>query len=154
MKQNYTEGGEGGEGSLKSSMFIFFSCRMAFQSVTVNYLVKFKIHSKIILTDKCTKVFDTVQDVYKGLNGFPTYFSLQYEDNKFGFINLNSPIQLADRKSNIILLKTDSPVNEKANDTVLATSRVADKKQLVSFGTLVSVDSENLEESQSTSYLL
>ena len=127
---------------------------MAFQSVTVNYLVKFKTHSKIILTDKCTKVFDTVQDVYKGLNGFPTYFSLQYEDNKFGFVNLNSPIQLADRKSNIILLKTDSPVNEKANDTVLATSRVADKKQLVSFGTLVSVDSENLEESQSTSYLL
>ena len=154
MKQNYTEGGEGWERSLKSSMFIFFSCRMTFQSVTVNYLVKFKTHSKIILTDKCTKVFDTLQDVYKGLNGFPTYFSLQYEDNKFGFVNLNSPIQLADRKSNIILLKTDSPVNEKANDTVLATSRVADKKQLVSFGTLVSVDSENLEESQSTSSLL
>ena len=153
MKQNYTEGGEGVEGSLKSSMF-FFSCRMGFQSVTVNYLVKFKTHSKIIFTDKCTKVFDTVQGVYKGLNGFPTYFSRQYEDNRFGFVNFNSSIQLAHRKSNIILLKTDSPVNEEANDTVLATSRVADKKQLVSFGTLVSVDSENLEESQSTSSLL
>ena len=103
---------------------------MAFQSGTVKYLVKFKTHSKIILTGKCTKIFDGVKDVYKGLNGFPTYFSLQYEDNEFGFVDLDSPIQLADRKSNILLVKTDSPVNEEANDTVLATSKVADKKKI------------------------
>ena len=60
---------------------LFFSCRMAFQSGTVKYLVKFKTHLKMILTDNCTKIFDAVKDVYKGLNGFPTYFSLPYEDN-------------------------------------------------------------------------
>ena len=124
---------------------------MAFQSGTVKYLVKFKTHSKIILTDNCTKIFDAVKDVYKGLNGFPTYFSLQYEDNEFGFVDLDSPTQLADRKSNILLVKTDLSVNEEANDTVLATSKVADKKKSVSFGTLVPVDSENSEDSQSTS---
>ena len=88
--------------------------------------------------------------MYKGLNGCPTYFSLQYEDNGFGFVDLDSPIQLADRKSNILLVKTDSPENE-VNDTVLATSRITDKKRSVSFGTLVSADSENSEDSQSTS---
>ena len=124
---------------------------MAFQSGTVKYLVKFKTHSKIILTDNCTKIFDAVKDVYKGLNGFPTYFSLQYEDNEFGFVDLDSPIQLADRKSNILLVKTDSPVNEEANDTILATSKVTDKKKSVSFGILVSLDSGNSEDSQSTS---
>ena len=124
---------------------------MAFQSGTVKYLVKFKTHSKIILTDNCTKIFDAVKDVYKGPNGFPTYFSLQYEDNEFGFVDLDSPIQLADRKSNKLLVKTDSPVNEEGNDTVVATSKVADKKKSVNFGTLVSVDSENSEDSQSTS---
>ena len=129
---------------------LFFSCRMAFKNVTVKYLVLFKTHSKFILTDNCTKIFDAVKDVYKGLNGFPTCFSLQYEDNEFGFVDLDSPIQLADRKSNILLVKTDSPENE-VNDAVLATSRITDKKRSVSFGTLVSVDSENSEDSQSTS---
>ena len=100
----------------RSSTFIFFSCRMAFQSGTVKYLVKFKTHSKIILTDNCTKMVDAVKDVYKGLNGFPTYFSLQYEDNEFGFVNLDNPIQLADRKSNILLVKNDPPENEEVND--------------------------------------
>ena len=101
---------------------------MVFQSGTIKYLVKFKTHSKIILTDNSTKTFDAVEDVYKGLNGFPTYFSLQYEDNELGFVDLDSPIQLADRKSNMLLVKTDLPVNDEGNDTVLATSRAADKK--------------------------
>ena len=130
-----------GNDLLSQVHLLFFSCRMAFQSGT---------HSKIILTDNCTKIFDAVKDVYKGLNGFPTCFSLQYEDNEFGFVDLDSPIQLADRKSNILLVKTDPPENE-VNDTVLATSRITDKKRSVSFGTLVSVDSKNSEDSQSTS---
>ena len=91
------------------------------------------------MTDNCTKVFDAVKDVYKGLNGF------QYEDNEFGFVDLDSPIQLADRKSKILLAKTDSPENEEVNGTELATSKVADKKKIVSFGTLISLDSENSE---------
>ena len=92
--------------------FLFFSCRMAFQSGT---------HSKIILTDNCTKIFDAVKDVYKGLNGFPTYFSLQYKNNEFGFGDLDSPIQLAFRTPNILMVKTDSPLNEEVNHTLLAT---------------------------------
>ena len=123
---------------------------MAFKNVTVKYLVLFKTHSKFILTDNCTKIFDAVKDVYKGLNGFPTYFCLQYEDNEFGFVDLDSPIELADRKSNILLVKINSPENE-VNYTVLATSKVTDKRRSVSFGALVSVDSENSEDSQSTS---
>ena len=101
---------------------------MAFQCETDKFLENFKTHSKIILTDNHTKIFDAFKDIYKGLNGFPTYFSLRYEDNEFGFVDLDSPIQLADQKSNIRLVKTDSPLNEEANDTVLVTSRVADKK--------------------------
>ena len=100
----------------EGQVHFFFSCRMAFQSGAVKYLVKFKTHSKIILTDNCTKMVDAVKDVYKGLNGFPTYFSLQYEDNEFGFVNLDNPIQLADRKSNILLVKNDPPENEEVND--------------------------------------
>ena len=92
---------------------------MAFQSGT---------HSKIILTDNCTKIFDAVKDVYKGLNGFPTYFSLQYKNNEFGFGDLDSPIQLAFRTPNILMVKTDSPLNEEVNHTLLATSKVEDKK--------------------------
>ena len=103
---------------------------MAFQSRTVKYLVKFKTHSKIILTGNCSKIFDAVKDVYKGLNGFPTYFSLQYKDNEFGFGDLDSSIQLAFRKPNILMVKTDPPVNEEVNDTVLATSKVEDKKKI------------------------
>ena len=138
-----------GNGLSSQVHLLFFSCRMAFKNVTVKYLVLFKTHSKFILTDNCTKIFDAVKDVYKGLNGFPTCFNLQYEDNEFGFVDLDSPIQLADRKSNILLVKTDSPENE-VNDAVLATSRITDKKRSFSFGTLVSVDSENSEDSPST----
>ena len=101
---------------------------MAFQSRTVKYLVKFKTHSKIILTGNCSKMFDAVKDVYKGLNGFPTYFSLQYKNNEFGFGDLDSPIQLAFRTPNILMVKTDSPLNEEVNHTLLATSKVEDKK--------------------------
>ena len=101
---------------------------MAFQCETDKFLENFNTHSKIILTDNYTKIFDAFKDMYKGLTGFPTYFNLRYEDNKFGFVDLDSPIQLADQKSNILLVKTDSPVNEEANDTVLGTSRIADKK--------------------------
>ena len=52
-------------------------------------------------------------------------FQSEYGENKFGFVDLDSPTQLADRKSNILLVKTNSSVNE-VNDNVLATSKVTD----------------------------
>ena len=79
----------------------------------------------------------------QGTKWISNIFSLQYKDNEFGFGDLDSSIQLAFRKPNILMVKTDPPVNEEVNDTVLATSNVEDKKKSVSFGTLVSVDSEN-----------
>ena len=77
-------------------------------------------------------------------------FQSEYGENEFGFVDLDSPIQFADRKSNIHLVKTDSSENE-VNDNVLPTSKVTDKKRSVSFGTLASADSENSEDGQSTS---
>ena len=52
-------------------------------------------------------------------------FQSEYGENKLGFVDLDSPTQLADRKSNILLVKTNSSVNE-VNDNVLATSKVTD----------------------------
>ena len=55
------------------------------------------------------------------------------KDNEFCFVDPDSQIHLADQKSYILLAKTGLPVYEKANDTVLATSRVVDNSRLWGF---------------------
>ena len=67
---------------LLSQLHLFFSHRRIFQSGAVKYSLKcnaFKDHFDEHFAHFFFFFFDAIKDVYKGLNGFPTYFSLQYQ---------------------------------------------------------------------------
>ena len=50
---------------------------------------------------------------YKVADSFPANFTLNFEDKQFGFIDLDSPVQLTDRKSNILMVS--EPESELSN---------------------------------------
>ena len=63
-------------------------------------LVKFRSYSKLVVTND----FANLHDTYKAVDSFPANFTLKFEDKEFGFIDLESPVQLTDRKSNILMV--------------------------------------------------
>ena len=63
-------------------------------------LVKFRSYSKMVVTNDFANLYDT----YKAVDSFPANFTLKFEDKEFGFIDLESPVQLTDRKSNILMV--------------------------------------------------
>ena len=67
-------------------------------------LVKFRSYSKLVVTNDFADLYDIVRTTYKAVDSFPANFTLKFEDKKFGFIDLESPVQLTDRKSNILMV--------------------------------------------------
>ena len=70
---------------------------------TTKLLVKFRSYSKLVVTNDFANLYDIVKTTYKAVDSLPANFTLKFEDKEFGFINLDSPVQLTDRKSNILM---------------------------------------------------
>ena len=88
---------------------IFYIHRIA----TTKLLVKFRSHSKLVITNDLTSLYDIVKTKYKAVDSVPANFTLDFQDKEFGSIDLVSPVQLTDRKSNILMVS--DPDSELSN---------------------------------------
>ena len=75
-------------------------------------MVKFRSHSKLVITNDLTSLYDIVKTKYKAVDSVPANFTLDFQDKEFGSIDSVSPVQLTDRKSNILMVTDpDSELN-------------------------------------------
>ena len=65
---------------------------------TTKPLVKFRSYSKLVVTNDFANLYDIVKTTYKAIVSFPANFTLKFEDKEFDFIDLDSPIQITNRK--------------------------------------------------------
>ena len=71
------------------------------------FAVKFQIYTKVIKVDELERVYDEINRVFSFLKTFLENFIVKYEDKDLGYMNLDSPIELANRKSNILLVESE-----------------------------------------------
>ena len=76
-------------------------------------LVKFRSYSKLVVNNDSANLYDIVKTTYKVVDSFPANFTLKFEGKELGFIDLDSPVQLTDRKSNILMVS--EPESELSN---------------------------------------
>ena len=63
------------------------------------FAVKFQIYIKVIKAAESTLVYDKLKRVFSFLKTFPDNFFVKYWDKDLGYVNLGSPVELADTKS-------------------------------------------------------
>ena len=71
------------------------------------FAVKFQIYTKVIKVDELERVYDEINRVFSFLKTFLENFIVKYEDKDLGYMNLDSPIELANRKCNILLVESE-----------------------------------------------
>ena len=97
---------------------------------TTKLLVKFRSYFKLVVTNDFANLHDIVKTTYIAVDSFPANFTLKFEDKEFGYIDLDSPVQLTDRKSNILMVSEPeselsnivSELNKNHNSSNLASS--------------------------------
>ena len=67
----------------------------------------------MVVTNDIANLHDITKTTYKTVDSFPANFTLKFEDKEFGFIDLDIPFQLTDRKSNILMVS--KPESELSN---------------------------------------
>ena len=71
---------------------------------TTKLLVKFRSYSELVVTNDFANLYDIVKTTNKAVDNFPANFTLKFEDNEFGFIDLDSSVKLTERKLNILMV--------------------------------------------------
>ena len=71
------------------------------------FAVKFQIYTKAIKVDELALAYDETKRVFSFLKTFPEDFIVKYEDKDLGHVDLDSPTELANRKSNILLVESE-----------------------------------------------
>ena len=71
------------------------------------FAVKFQIYTKVIKVDGSELVYDEINRVFSFLKTVSKNFILKYEDKDLAYVDLDSPIELANRKSNILLAESE-----------------------------------------------
>ena len=71
------------------------------------FAVKFQIYTKVIKVDELALVYDEIKRVFSFPRIFPENFIIKYEDKDLGYVDLDSPTELANRKSNILLVESE-----------------------------------------------
>ena len=73
---------------------------------------------KIVVLSEFEDLYDRIKNVYKNESGFPKRFKVMYEDKDMEeYVDLDSPIQLMDRKSNKLYIKSeDEGSKENSNE--------------------------------------
>ena len=69
--------------------------------------VKFQIYTKVIKVDELELVYDEINRVFSFLKTVSENFIIKYEDKDLGYVDLDNPIELANRKSNILLVESE-----------------------------------------------
>ena len=67
----------------------------------------------MVVTNDFANLHDITKTTDKTVDSFPANFTLKFEDKEFGFIDLDIPFQLTDRKSNILMVS--KPESELSN---------------------------------------
>ena len=67
--------------------------------------VKFRNSTKVVYIESQADIYESIHKIYQG--NLPRSFSVKYDDKEFGIVDLDSPIQLADRKSNILYIEEE-----------------------------------------------
>ena len=71
------------------------------------FTVKFQIYTKVIKVDEFPLVYDEIKRVFSFLKRLPENFIVNYEDKDLGYVDLDCPIELANRKSDILLVESE-----------------------------------------------
>ena len=79
-------------------------------SVKEKFAVKFQIYTKVTKVDELALVYDEIKLVFSFLKTFPENVIVKYEDKYLGYVDLDSPIELATRKSDILLVESELAV--------------------------------------------
>ena len=64
------------------------------------FAVKYKTSTKLVYVQNHADIYSEIKKVYQST--IPDNFNLKYEDKEFGLVDLDSLIQLHDRKNNIL----------------------------------------------------
>ena len=75
--------------------------------VMEKFAVKFQMYTKVIKVDELALVYEEIKRVLSFLKTFPENFIVKYENKDLGYVDLDSPIELANRKSNILLVESE-----------------------------------------------
>ena len=69
------------------------------------FLVKFGLNAKIVVNKEFESIYEDVKkETYKNVPQFPENFIIKFEEKEFGWVNLDSPIQLMNRQSNGLMV--------------------------------------------------
>ena len=69
------------------------------------FAVKFRNSTKVVYIENHADIYESIHKIYQG--NLPRSFSVKYHDKEFRIVDLDSPIQLADRKSNILYIEEE-----------------------------------------------
>ena len=69
------------------------------------FSVKFRNSKKIVYIENHADIYESICKTCQG--NLPRSFSVKYDGKEFGIVDLDSPIQLADRKSNILYIEEE-----------------------------------------------
>ena len=65
------------------------------------FVAKFRNATKVVYIENHADIYESLHKIYQ--SNLPRSFSVKYDDKEFGIVDLDSPTQLADRKSNIYI---------------------------------------------------
>ena len=68
--------------------------------------MKYKTSTKLVYVQNHADRYSEIKKVYQST--IPDNFNLKYEDKGFGLVDMDSPIQLHDRKNNILHVEEPS----------------------------------------------
>ena len=80
------------------------------------FAVKYKTSTKLVYVQNHADIYSEIKKVYQST--IPDNFNLKYEDKEFGLVDLDSPIQLHDRKNNILHVEEPSDQFHKSPEDI------------------------------------
>ena len=69
------------------------------------FALKFRNSTNVVYIENNADIYQSVHKIYQ--DNLPRSFLVKYDDKEFGIVDLDSPIQLADRKSNILYIEEE-----------------------------------------------
>ena len=80
------------------------------------FSVKYKTSTKLVYVQNHADIYNEIKKVYQST--IPDNFNLKYEDKEFRLVDLDSPIQLHDRKNNILYVEEPSDQFHKSPEDI------------------------------------
>ena len=69
------------------------------------FALKFRNSTNVVYIENNADIHQSVHKIYQ--DNLPRSFLVKYDDKEFGIVDLDSPIQLADIKSNILYIEEE-----------------------------------------------